>query len=80
MQFDLVLRADGIRIYACRGSCVIGGLDAEWHGNYLAIAAMYVVPAWRKLGVGSTLKKQFFAYLDVAPEKSSDIVIRRRRK
>lgn len=79
MQFDLALCVSGIRIHARCGSRVVGGLDAEWHGDYLAIVAMYVVPACRKQGVGSALKNQFFTYLDLASGKPCDIPIRRRR-
>jgi len=68
LQFEIEKRRNGIRIYASYGSSIVGGLDAEFCGNFLAVSAMYVAPPWRASGIDEALQERFLRYLDASPE------------
>lgn len=68
LQFEIEKRRDGIRIYARYGSDIVGGLDAEFCGNFLAVSVMYVVPPWRASGIDEALQARFLHYLETSSE------------
>lgn len=63
-RFEMQNGSDGLRIYALSGARIIAGLDAGYHGNYLAISVIYVLPSWRKAGIAEALREQFFVVLE----------------
>ncbi|RFB68792.1 MULTISPECIES: hypothetical protein [unclassified Herbaspirillum] len=61
LQFDIEIRADGLRIYARLGQQTVGALDVENCGprkdGELSAAVVYVVPRWRSNGIEDALRE-----------------------
>lgn len=61
LQFDVEMRADGLRIYARLGHEIVGALDVGHRGArqeiQMSTAVIYVVPRWRGQGIAVALQE-----------------------